>query len=192
MIKLTINACLFLLLFPTFVFAANYYHINKDNLTVLSGPHYEKSTYVKKLTKSGNPEVLDLLLFNLVPEVRPSLAIEQTYSGAKTVFADRVELVIRDKTVDELSDDRDFNIERIGNAYRGHLTDYAHWSSGPEIFDKAKANKPKAKAIKEWVNTCRSQYFTNKANLKAGVKFDESWLVYPEPPYGLEEVLDEV
>jgi len=78
----------------------NYYHIN-DTLAIISGPHRVMSTYVKKLTRCGNPELLNLLDYDLVPEVRAELTETQKH-GDKVVYADRVEFPAIDKTQEEL------------------------------------------------------------------------------------------
>jgi len=70
----------------------NYYHINKTDLTILSGPHAAQSDYVKRLTSCGNPELLDLSAYDLVPQVFPPLAEGNQYNGETTVFANRVEM----------------------------------------------------------------------------------------------------
>lgn len=44
------------------------YHVN--NNVILSGPHAVSSDYVRKLTRCGTPEVLDLSAYDLVPEWR--------------------------------------------------------------------------------------------------------------------------
>ena len=56
-----------------------YYHINKDTLTIISGPHSVQSDYIKKLTRCGTPEVLDLSDYNLVPEVKNPIDHYQSY-----------------------------------------------------------------------------------------------------------------
>lgn len=56
-----------------------YYHINKDTLTIISGPHHESSDYIKKLTRCGTPEVLNLLDYDLVPEIKNPIDHYQSY-----------------------------------------------------------------------------------------------------------------
>jgi hypothetical protein len=53
------------------------YHIS--NNTILSGPHAADSQYVRKLTRCGTPEVLDLADYGLVPEVKPALSEYQSW-----------------------------------------------------------------------------------------------------------------
>lgn len=45
-------------------------HIDKNG-NIISGPHDVFSTYVKKLTSCGNPDLLDLAQYNLVEYVPP-------------------------------------------------------------------------------------------------------------------------
>jgi len=66
------------------------YLINPDTLTILSGPHGVQSTFVKKLTNCGNPELLNLADYNIVPAVYPPLTESQRYSATPVVTADAV------------------------------------------------------------------------------------------------------
>jgi hypothetical protein len=84
-------------------------------------------------------------------------------------------------------------IQQLDDACRVHIDQSAHWSAGPIIYDKAKANKPKSKAIKEWTEACWAQFYTNRATLEAlgGAAWDESMLVYPVSPYSVWEAMNE-
>lgn len=80
----------------------NYYHIDPSTLTVISGPHAIRSTYIKKLTNCGNPELLDLLQYNLVPEVYEPLAEGQKH-GNQVVTAEAVTFPAIAKTAEDMA-----------------------------------------------------------------------------------------
>lgn len=80
------------------------YHIDKYNLTIISGPHTPTATQIKKLTSCGNPDLLPiekLLALGIVPEVRATLTANQKY-GTPTVSIDMVEIPAIPKTQTEL------------------------------------------------------------------------------------------
>lgn len=77
------------------------YHI--VNNAILSGPHADQSDYVRKLTRCGTPDVLDLSEYSLVPEVKPSLGQYQSY-GDPVVSADAVTFPVIDWTQAEIDD----------------------------------------------------------------------------------------
>jgi hypothetical protein len=77
-----------------------YYHI--DNGAIASGPHATSSAYIKRLTRCGQPEKLDLAAFGLLPEVRDALDENQRY-GEPVVEAEQVRIPAVDKTADELA-----------------------------------------------------------------------------------------
>ena len=72
-----------------------YYHLSRSPLAILSGPHAVNSDYVRRLTRCGTPEVLDLSQFDLVPEVKPALGQYQSY-GEPVVTADAVTFPVVD------------------------------------------------------------------------------------------------
>lgn len=82
------------------------------------------------------------------------------------------------------------HIEQLDLACRAAI-DSLHWSAGPMIFDKAKENKPKSKALKEWAEGCWVQFYTNSAILEAGGQWDDAMLVYPEKPFTAKEAMEE-
>lgn len=96
------------------------YHIDPDALTVISGPHAVGSLYVRKLTKSGNPELLDLLQFNLAPQELTPLAEGQKHDFANhQVYPDRVVVPAVTKTQEELEGEQVAAAESV----RAILTD---------------------------------------------------------------------
>jgi hypothetical protein len=50
-----------------------YYHLDPTRTTILSGPHNATDTAVKALTSCGNPELLDLAAYDMVPEWREAV-----------------------------------------------------------------------------------------------------------------------
>jgi hypothetical protein len=78
-----------------------YYHIDNNNNNIISGPHSINSVYIKKLTRCGTPERLDLKTFNLLPEVRESLIENQKY-GDRIIEEERVYIPAIDKTPEEI------------------------------------------------------------------------------------------
>lgn len=79
-----------------------YYHINMLTLEILSGPHEIQSTYIRRLTSCGNPELLDLSTYGLVPEVYETLTDTQKH-GIAIVSADAVTFPAIAKTAGELA-----------------------------------------------------------------------------------------
>jgi hypothetical protein len=77
-----------------------YYHI--DNGAIASGPHAANSAYIKRLTRCGEPEKLDLAAFGLLPEARDALGENQRY-GEPVVEAAQVRIPAVDKTAEELA-----------------------------------------------------------------------------------------
>jgi hypothetical protein len=47
-----------------------YYLLNSEKTAIISGPHVETGTEVKRITRCGNPELLDLSAYDIVPEWR--------------------------------------------------------------------------------------------------------------------------
>lgn len=80
-----------------------YYHIDKTNSTIISGPHYVSSDYIKKLTRCGTPEVLNLFDYDLVPEIKPTLTTYQSY-GDPVVDDTNVTFPIIDWTVEQIAE----------------------------------------------------------------------------------------
>ena len=79
------------------------YHIDRDTLTIISGPHQIKSTYIKKLTRCGNPDILkDLLLRGFVPRVMEPLGSDQKY-GDPIVSLTAVTFPAVDLTAQEIA-----------------------------------------------------------------------------------------
>lgn len=85
---------------------SNYYIIDQQALTIISGPHNIMATEIKKLTNCGNPDLLGdeyLATLSIVPEVSPALDPEtQTYDGV-TVSATAVTKNVRALTSEELA-----------------------------------------------------------------------------------------
>jgi hypothetical protein len=67
----------------------------------------------------------------------------------------------------------------------------SHWSAAPMVYDKARGNKPKSKAIKEWTEGIWTKYFTHKAELLAGVPYNEEMINFPDSPYAIAEAMAE-
>ena len=79
-----------------------YYHIDKQSLTILSGPHAPQSDYLKQLTSCGNPECLDLSQYDCWPEVREPLT-EAQKAGDPLVANGVVTIPAIAKTADDLA-----------------------------------------------------------------------------------------
>lgn len=56
-----------------------YYHISRNPLAIISGPHDIQSEYVKTLTSCGNPELLDLSRYDLVPLIEEELGDDDDF-----------------------------------------------------------------------------------------------------------------
>lgn len=108
----------------------NYYHIDKETLSIISGPHDLFSVYVKKLTCCGNPDLLDLSSYGLVPEIIPERTMQQKYEGV-TVFEDRVEKIVVDKTQEEIAID----IQWYNNGQKALRQSSYQSESDPLFFD---------------------------------------------------------
>lgn len=175
-----------------------YYHINKSTLSIIKGPLATGSTYIKKLTSCGNPELLDLSLYDLVPCVKESLGLNQRYSSVPIITTTAVTFTAEDIPQEDidasLAEQLALNIERMDIACRNWLDKHAHWSAGPMIYDKAKANKPKAQAIKNWTEYVWQEYYTRKSALLTGTPWDESFLDFTSIicPYTIYEAMTEV
>lgn len=60
-----------------------YYHISRRNpLAIISGPHDIQSEYVKTLTSCGNPELLDLSRYDLVPLIEEELGDDDEFGDS--------------------------------------------------------------------------------------------------------------
>lgn len=81
---------------------SRYYQINPETLTIISGPHDIDSSELRKITRCGNPELLNLIQYNIVPEVKSPLAIYQFY-GTPEVYIDHVVIPIIEKDEDAIA-----------------------------------------------------------------------------------------
>ena len=177
----------------------SYDHINKSDLTIISGPHAAQSTYIKKLTRCGNP---DILIGNqpydlsdgtaLVPRVYAELAEGQKY-GEPVVYADRVEVPVIVKSADDILLELNQRIEQMDFAARSWIDKHTHWSAAPMIYDKANKDKPKSKAIKQTTEQIWLTFYTRKAQLQGGAVWDDSMLDFSEIqyPYTIQEAMQE-
>ncbi|MBP6733626.1 MAG: hypothetical protein KA142_02845 [Chromatiaceae bacterium] len=77
------------------------YHI--ANNAILSGPFSERDPYVIRLTRCGTPEVLDLLSYGLVPEIKPPLGEYQSY-GEPIVSAEAVTFPVVDWSAEAIAE----------------------------------------------------------------------------------------
>jgi hypothetical protein len=135
-----------------------YYHINRDNLTIISGPHSERSAYIKQLTSCGNPELLDLTSFGLVPLVSPPLGPGQRYGEGRAVYVDRVEVSIEEIPWQER---QDVLIGELENAVDQHIRTVCT-SKGYDSEDSlskymARPNSPwyaECIALGDWIDAC--------------------------------------
>lgn len=50
-----------------------YYHLDPSHQTILAGPYGAGDPAIKRLTSCGNPECLDLIQYDLVPEWRETV-----------------------------------------------------------------------------------------------------------------------
>jgi len=92
----------------------NYYLIDPNNLSIISGPHAHNSTELKKITRCGNPELLNLLAYNLVPEVIPTISENQKY-GSQLVSQTEVSYQIVDKTKEDLEGEETVTLTILRN-----------------------------------------------------------------------------
>ncbi len=58
-----------------------YYHISRTPLAILSGPHDTQSEYVKTLTGCGNPELLNLADYHLVPLIEEEIGDDDNFGN---------------------------------------------------------------------------------------------------------------
>lgn len=82
-----------------------YYHINKQTLEIISGPHDLYSREIKKITRCGTPEYLNLTQYDLVPEIRDSL-LENQYYDTPIVTIDSVLIKAVDKDQDTINNEK--------------------------------------------------------------------------------------
>lgn len=76
------------------------YHI--QNNTIIAGPFSVSDPYVRKVTRCGTPETLDLSEYGFVPEVKPAISEHQSY-GEPIVTADAVTFPITDWTAEQIA-----------------------------------------------------------------------------------------
>jgi len=79
-----------------------YFLIDPENSTIISGPHAQDSPELRKITRCGNPELINLLDYGLVPEVYPTITSTQKY-GARIVSTSQVYYEVIEKTQEELA-----------------------------------------------------------------------------------------
>lgn len=79
-----------------------YYHIDPNTLSIISGPHAVDSTAIKKLTSCGNPELLNLADYDLVPAAYAALGENQRHASTPVVTADAVTFPAEDIPQEEL------------------------------------------------------------------------------------------
>lgn len=171
----------------------NYYHINKDTLTIISGPHKEQSTYIKKLTHCGNPELLDLSSFDLVPEIYETLTENQKY-GDMIISIDSVTIPAIPRTQEELNGELEMRIQSMTDAAGYYINKFAHWTSGPMIYDKAKQGKVKSKVITDWTFAVWELFYFRLASLEAGQPWSEDYLDFSSIgpcPYPIKDAIGE-
>ena len=136
----------------------NYYHIDKEQLKILSGPHSDRSTYVKKLTSCGNPELLNLSGWGLVLLVYPELSQNQRYTSARTVYQDRVEAGVEEIPTEEIQETALKNLEA---SVEQHIFSAVH-AKGYDSTDSlskymARPNSPwyaECVALGDWIDAC--------------------------------------
>jgi hypothetical protein len=87
-----------------------YYYI--QNNSIVSGPHSDKSQFVKKITRCGSPEKLDLITYGFYPEVRDILGKNQKH-GEKQLEAKQVRVPAINKTPEELEQEEIINKEMM-------------------------------------------------------------------------------
>lgn len=81
-----------------------YYQIDPDLLIIISGPYDLDSPELRKITRCGTPELLDLSKYNIVPELKDPLGDYQYYTTPE-VYLDHVRIPICDKTEVEIAED---------------------------------------------------------------------------------------
>lgn len=170
----------------------NYYHIDKDTLTIISGPHAVRSTYIKMLTGCGNPECLDLLEYSIVPQIFPIMPAGHRYAGT-VVFADRVELGIEPLPAEELAACIQVNVEAIKQAGK----DYIFAQIDPDGLELAAmldaAGHPYGTANKQWLISIRIEQYRRMAVVEAGVEdFTDGMLDFSsfgDKPYTVQQMM---
>lgn len=75
-----------------------YYIIDKDLLTIISGPHSLRSSEVVAATDGWNPDLISLADYGVVPEVRETLGVYQEY-GSPVVTLSEVTLPAVDRSL---------------------------------------------------------------------------------------------
>lgn len=164
------------------------YYVDKETLKILT----QKQALDKYVGAKGPgvellpADLADMKLAHLVDsgvgDVPTEVAelVEGEYRRIYRAFTDEEKEIIARRSID-----------RLDKSFRAHVDKNLHWSSGPMVFDKAKENKPKSKALKEWVETCYAQMANNKGIIAGGGAFTDEMLVYPEQPCEVSEALEE-
>jgi len=180
------------------VLMSQYYHI--QGATILSGPFSLGSSECKRAWLAGKNEhrgnfegITDdeLLVANIVPQVYEPLADGQKH-GTAVVSATAVTVPAIAKSPEELAQDLYAKIEQMDQAWKQKRTEFDYISVAT-IWDNAKANKAKAKAVSLWVdNDLLSVYFQRKYRLLRGeIQWSDDLLIFPDPPYNASQVFGE-
>jgi len=136
----------------------NYYHIDKEQLKILSGPHSDRSTYVKKLTSCGNPELLNLSGWGLIPLVYPELPPNHRYTTVRTVYQDHVEAGVEEIPVAE---QQEAALKALESSVDQHIFSAVH-AKGYDSENSlskymARPNSPwyaECVALGDWIDAC--------------------------------------
>lgn len=156
----------------------NYYHIDKDTFTIISGPHAVRSTYVKMLASCGNPECLDLSQYDLVPQVCAPLTEGQKH-GAPAIYADRVEIPAIAKTAEELAGELAGKLTQIDDAARAYIASQIDPDGMILVTRLSAAGHPYGTAVEQWLVRVRIEHARRKAVVEAGVEdFSSAHLDY--------------
>jgi hypothetical protein len=174
-----------------------YYQV-KDG-KIVSGPHGADSTYVKKLTSCGNPELLNLTTYELLPERREPLG-EYQRAGSPVVMTDHVLIPAVDFTQDEIEAAKGAiiadNIAQLWQAATDYERSYISGSAVGLVTIGIVKQKPKSLAVMAWINSIwGGRYYPIKAALQAGKAFDSEMLDYSScgpMPHTVPELMEEV
>lgn len=143
--------------------------------------------------KVYKPKEVDYLAAGWLPVIEPVVGDNQVLGGY-IINADSVTQSVIDKTPEDVAAELAMHIQMMDMAARQYIDDKVHWTAGPMVFDKAKGNLPKSKAIKEWTEVLWNEFYTRVAMLEGGVPWDESMLDFSSVgpiPFTIKEAIQE-
>lgn len=112
-----------------------YYHISRSPLAILSGPHDTQSEVIKRLTGCGNPELLDLSAYNLVPLLEEEIGDDDDF-GSPAITEAGIVLAKVQPTIAEVRRRKRARVEKICvNKLENGIT------VGGEVYSTTAANR---------------------------------------------------